>query len=185
MNLTGEPVPEVHRDESPLVSVHGLFFRAVDPDYTGEALSGSRSAGRYSAAGVPTLYLSSSPEGVAAAMIEHTTERAHALQVLPFGVSATHIADLRDDEAMARIGVSPETAFGDWQQEMRSGSTPSSWRVRRQLEDAGAVGLIDPSRTQSGLWHLALFRWNAPSAPSVLIAPRETRTAGSHPGTVE
>lgn len=117
-------------------------------------------------------------------MIKHTTERASSLHVLPFEVEANHIADLRDDSAMARMGVDAEDAFGDWQHELRSASTPKSWRVRSQLEDAGALGLIDPSRKQSGLWHLTLFSWNAPNSPSVRIArrvPRGSATSSRRP----
>lgn len=96
-------------------TVHGTFFRAIDPAYRDFALAGSRSAGRYSRPEQPTLYLGSSPEGVEAAM-------------------------------------------------------PSSWRVRAQLEAVGASGLVDPSRKRPGLWHLVLFRWNEPGAPTVTLA---------------
>ena len=177
--------PTIHRDDSPLVTVDGIFFRAVDPDYVDAALSGSRSEGRYSPTGVATLYLSSSPEGVAAAMIKHATNRVSNLELLSFEVSARRIADLRDRQAMALIGVDSESAFGDWQHEIRSGITPQSWQVRAQLEDAGAHGLIDPSRKQPGEWHLTLFTWNTPDAPRVRVSSRAVRRLSGPPDSVD
>jgi len=159
--------PAIHRDASGLVRVQGRFYRAVDPEFEGSALDGSRSPGRYSPAGRRTLYLSSSVEGVAAAMIKHARDRSAHLKVLAFDVHAERIADLRDAQAMSAFGIEPADAFGDWQAVLADGGTPPSWRVRDALEGAGASGLIDPSRKRPGLWHLTLFAWNQDGAPSV------------------
>ena len=159
--------PSVHPDDWPFVSVRGTFYRAVDPAYEQAALNGSRSAGRYSPPDVPTLYLSSSREGVAAAMQKHSDSRTPALRVLAFEVHADRIADLRDSSAMAELGVVPDDAFGDWLLALANGATPPSWRVRERLESMGASGLIDPSRKSPALWHLTLFAWNTAAAPSV------------------
>jgi RES domain-containing protein len=61
--------PQITRLDDRTVRVTGRCLRAVDPAHREAALAGSRAAGRYSRAGTPTLYLSSSREGVAAAMI--------------------------------------------------------------------------------------------------------------------
>ena len=159
--------PSVHPGEWPFVNVRGTFYRAVDPVYEHAALNGSRSAGRYSPPDVPTLYLSSSREGVAAAMQKHADDRTPKLNVLAFEVRADRIADLRDSTAMAKLGVDPDDARGDWQRAVEAGETPASWRVRERLESMGARGLIDPSRKSPGLWHLTLFAWNTAAAPIV------------------
>ena len=165
--------PRVTQDNAVMRTVSGTFFRAVDPAYRDAALEGSRSAGRYSPPDVPTLYLSSSQDGVAAAMIAHANDRTPALEVLQFEVEADRIIDLRDHEALHSIGIDPEDAAGDWQQVVASGGSPSSWKVRETLERIGARGLIDPSRKQPHLWHLTLFSWNADGAPSVQeVRPR-------------
>ncbi|THJ64668.1 RES domain-containing protein [Arthrobacter echini] len=150
-----------------MCTVRGSFYRAVDPAYRDLALVGSRSAGRYSPPEVPTLYLSSSPEGVAAAMIAHTGDRTTDREVLEFEVEAHRIVDLRDHEALQSIGISPADAAADWQGAVAAGDTPASWTVRETLQGLGANGLIDPSRKQPGLWHLTLFAWNADGAPGV------------------
>lgn len=169
--VTQRAEPIVTRDTVVMRTVTGTFFRAVDPAYRDAALEGSRSAGRYSPPDVPTLYLSSSRDGVAAAMIAHSTERTPELEVLQFKVEADRIVDLRDHEALRSIGINPAHAAADWQGVVAAGGSPSSWKVRETLERIGARGLIDPSRKQPHLWHLTLFAWNADGAPSVQEVP--------------
>lgn len=150
-------------------AVRGTFYRAIDPAFQEYAIAGSRSAGRYSRADQPTLYLSSSVEGVEAAMIAHRDARASALQIVEIDVEADRIVDLRDAAALEELGIMPADATAPWQEIAASGGTPSSWVVRERLIQAGAHGLIDPSRKRPGLWHLVLFRWNEAGAPAVRV----------------
>ena len=163
--------PIVTQDDPVMRKVTGTFFRAVDPAYRDAALEGSRAAGRYSPPNVPTLYLSSSRDGVAAAMIAHSNERTPELEVLQFDVEADRIIDLRDHEALKSIGIDPADAAADWQKVVAGGGSPSSWKVRETLERVGASGLIDPSRKRPHLWHLTLFTWNVDGAPVVREIP--------------
>ncbi|MGO4805195.1 RES family NAD+ phosphorylase [Arthrobacter sp. 2MCAF15] len=163
--------PAIGGDDPLMRTVMGSFYRAVHPTYSDNALAGSRYAGRYSPPNVPTLYLSSSLDGVAAAMIAHTDDRTPDLRVLRFEVQADRIVDLRDHDALASVGIDPADAAADWQEAVAAGGSPSSWRVRQALESLGAHGLIDPSRKQPHLWHLTLFDWNRPGSPSVLEVP--------------
>jgi RES domain-containing protein len=150
-------------------TVSGVFHRAVDPAHRAAALAASRAAGRYSPADVPTLYLSASPAGVAAAMIAHTGARSPTPDVLTVEVVADRIVDLRAHEALRTLGIDPADAAADWQEIVAAGGSPPSWRVREALERRGAHGLIDPSRKRPDLWHLVLFRWNRPGAPIVRV----------------
>jgi RES domain-containing protein len=154
-----------------LGAVRGTFYRAVDPEFRGAALAGSRSAGRYSRPDEPTLYLSSSTDGVEAAMTAHRADRSSGLEIVEVTVEATRILDLRDPPALAAVGVDLADAVAPWQDVIASGGTPRSWGVRDRLVAAGANGLIDPSRRQPGLWHLVLFRWNDGDAPRVRVVP--------------
>ena len=163
--------PVVSWENALMRTVEVSFYRAVDPAYRDAALAGSRSAGRYSPPDVPTLYLSSSPEGVAAAMIAHSDDRTPNLEVVQFNVEADRIVDLRDHEALKSVGIDPADAAADWQEVVAAGGSPSSWKVRETLERLGARGLIDPSRKQPHLWHLTLFAWNADGTPSVREVP--------------
>ncbi|MGJ9406379.1 RES domain-containing protein [Nesterenkonia aurantiaca] len=128
------------------------------------ASDGRRKASRETA----TLYLSSSREGVAVAMLAHTSSASPDREVLSFEVAASHIADLRDRATMASIGVDVDAAAAPWQDDVTAGRTPDSWRVRETLLKRRAQGLIDPSRKRPGLWHLTLFPWNRPGTPCVL-----------------
>ncbi|MEV7527294.1 RES domain-containing protein [Agrococcus sediminis] len=166
--------PRIAPGTAGLRTVVGTFHRGVDPRFRAAALDGSRSAGRFSRPGAPALYLSATPEGVAAAMLAHARNGDPEREVLRFHVRAERIVDLRDPASLAPFGIEPEDAAAPWQEAVARGEEPPSWRVRDRLDAAGAHGLIDPSRQRPGLWHLVLFRWNVPGAPSV-------RAAGGRP----
>ncbi|MGA0615877.1 RES family NAD+ phosphorylase [Paracoccus sp. KR1-242] len=148
-------------------NVKGVFFRAVDANYLATGLSGSRRAGRYSRADQPTLYLSSSPEGVEAAMMAHGSDHDHQRQLIQVSVSAHRILDLRDERARFLAGVTLQDATAPWQELVAEGKRPPSWNVRDRLVRLGAKGLVDPSRKAPGLWHLVLFEWNTEGAAQV------------------
>ncbi|TPG07142.1 RES family NAD+ phosphorylase [Curtobacterium flaccumfaciens] len=149
--------------------VQGTFYRAIDPRFHQFAIAGSRTAGRYSRAHEPTLYLSSSVEGVEAALLAHRGARSRVLEVIEIDVEASGIVDLRDPGTVAKVGIEIADAASAWQEIAASGGTPPSWSVRDRLLEVGASGLIDPSRKRPGLWHLVLFHWNEPGAPSARL----------------
>lgn len=153
-------------------TITGTFYRAIDPMHMGSALDGSRGEGRFNAADQPTLYLSSSRDGVAAAMIKHTSADDPARNVIAVSVENALVFDIRDAEARDSAGISLDDAASDWQEQLRENTRPRSWAVRDAIEQTGAHGLIDPSRKSPGLWHLVLFRWNTPGAPAVTVEER-------------
>lgn len=165
----GSPPPRVSSQSDMFAHVEGVFYRAVEPSYTRYALAGSRVPGRYSAAGQPTLYLSSSIEGVDAAMIAHVDERSAELDTIEFEVSADRIFDMRDPEARRVADIELADAVAPWKEIVSLGGRPPSWDVRQRVENLGAFGLIDPSRKAPGLWHLVLFAWNTANAPCVRV----------------
>ncbi|MGZ5154700.1 MAG: RES domain-containing protein [Burkholderiales bacterium] len=89
--------------------VEGIFYRAVDPAYRAYALSGSRNEGRYSSITQPTLYLSASRDGVAAAMQSHKGNRSSELGVVRVHVLANRIVDLRNPFALSAMGLASTT----------------------------------------------------------------------------
>lgn len=158
--------------------LRGTFYRAIDPSFREFAIAGSRTAGRYSRANEPTLYLSSSVGGVEAAMIAHQDARAAAREIVEMDVEASGIVDLRDVGALESAGIDLADAAAPWQDVAAAGGTPTSWSVRDRLLAGGANGLIDPSRKRPGLWHLVLFRWNEADAPVVSL--RGTHVAAAN-----
>ncbi|EOI5730359.1 RES family NAD+ phosphorylase [Cronobacter malonaticus] len=148
--------------------IEGVFYRAIDPAYRDFALSGSRTPGRYSRGDQPTLYLSSSPQGVEAAMRAHRDNRA-SLEIVKVSVVAEKIFDLRNTDAVLAAGIDIKDAIAPWQETVKAGGIPPSWQMRARLESLGMNGLIDPSRKAPGLWHLVLFSWNEDSHTQVRI----------------
>jgi RES domain-containing protein len=157
--------------------INGTFYRAIDPSFREFAIAGSRSAGRYSRAHEPTLYLSSSVDGVEAAMIAHENAQTVAREIVEIDVQAARVVDLRDSSALEAVGVDLADALAPWQDIAAAGGTPTSWAVRDRLLDVGANGVIDPSRKRPGLWHLVLFRWNEADAPTVRLSERSRGSA--------
>jgi RES domain-containing protein len=165
-------MPQVTKSLAPFVQVTGTFFRAVADWPKVDPIAGSIAEGRYSRADQKTLYVSSSAEGVLAAMEDHPLPDGETRSIWSLFVDAGRIADLRDDAVFQAIGMRREDALRPWRDRLAQGLEPSSWAVRSGLEQMGAEGLIDPSRKAPGLWHLVLFRWNGENAAKVRVARR-------------
>ena len=73
------------------------------------------------------------------------------------------------DPVVLMAGVNLADAAAPWQDIVKNGGEPASWKIRRRLEGLGATGLIDPSRKRPGRWHLTLFRWDSVDAPRVAL----------------
>lgn len=117
-------------DSTFATAVRETFYRAIDLNFREFAIAGSRSAGRYSRAHEPTLYLISSVDGVEAAMIAHLNARSAALEIVEMEVGASGIVDLRDASAPGAAGIDRAHAVAPWQDIAAPGGTPSSWMVR-------------------------------------------------------
>ncbi|WP_412162796.1 RES domain-containing protein [Curtobacterium flaccumfaciens] len=102
-------------------------------------------------------------------MIAHNDVRPEAVEIVAIDVEASGIVDLRDVNASKADGIDLGDALSPWQTIPETDGTPRSWTVRDRLIEVGANGLIDPSRTIPGLWHLVLFRWNVADAPSTCV----------------
>ena len=144
-----------------------LCWRAVLVGQERTALDGTTRAGRYNRPGVRTLYMSSSPEGVAAAMARY---RDVPRSLLGLRVAANRLVDLRNATACAALGIDPARGKVDWIAALDRNEAPPSWAVADRARALGAAGLIDPSRRAPGAWHLVLFRWNEPGEAAVSIA---------------
>jgi RES domain-containing protein len=149
-----------------LASVRGHCWRAVTAGAEAQILDGATRAGRFNRWGERTLYMSGSPAGVAAAMARYDQA---ARTLVRLRVDAELLIDLRSAEACKMLYMDVSRANGDWLTALGHGEEPASWAVSDRARAIGANGLIDLSRRAPGLWHLVLFRWNAPGAPAVNI----------------
>ncbi|KTR04447.1 hypothetical protein NS365_15235 [Aureimonas ureilytica] len=156
----------------PLRTVSGLFYRSVAAERAGEVLAppGPSSAGRYHRPGESVLYMSPRLEWAISAVSGYIREDGHARVVIPLQVSGAHVLDQHDEEACRLAGIDREASNLSWRSVLAAGGEPPSWRTADRAREAGADGLIDRSRQIPGGWHLNLFRWNTPDAPTVIVA---------------
>jgi len=102
-------------------SVNGIFYRAIDPIYKDSVIAGSRLAGRYSDQSQPTLYLSATQEGMAAAIDVHKENRAASQQIVQVHVRGGGIFDLRDEALCRAANVELKDAIAPWQHSVAQG----------------------------------------------------------------
>jgi len=152
--------------------IEGRFYRAVLPDRIDAVLDppGRKSAGRYHRPGQPALYITPEADWAAIALGPYMTEDGLPRLIVPLDVEAIDVFDQRDPTACAALGIDPAAANTRWRPALAEGREPPSWRNSDAVRAAGAGGIIDPSRGILGGWHVALFRWNEPGAPSIRVA---------------
>jgi RES domain-containing protein len=150
-----------------LTEVSGRFVKIVwadDPDIHLTRGAPDRPPARFNRLGQDALYLSPDVESARVAIGQNVKEGDRPRVLLTFDVQRCALFDLRAPEA-ADIYA---RASQPWRKLLAAGGEPPSWEAADRLRTDGYVGLIDPSRRRPGLWHIALFQWNGPVAPSVL-----------------
>ncbi|ARO15442.1 hypothetical protein BVG79_02102 [Ketogulonicigenium robustum] len=103
------------------------------------------------------------------AVAGYMREDGVARVVVPLQVDGAWLLDLRDPIACCAVGIDPEWSRASWRQALSAGAAPASWAIADAARAAGADGLVDPSRSIPGGWHVNLFHWNIPSAPQIQI----------------
>lgn len=150
----------------PLISLRSRCWRAVPAGAERAALAGTTKPGRYNRSGERALYMSGSPEGVAAAMRRYG---AASRALVPLDVAAERLADLRGAAVCAALGIDQSATRSDWLAALRDGKEPTSWQIADAVRAGGAMGLIEASRHLPDAWHLVLFRWNEPGGARVKV----------------
>ena len=151
---------------TPLPSYSGPCWRAVAAGRQDVALEGTVRAGRYNRSSERTLYMSNSPEGVAAAMARYGDAPRELVKLT---VWAERLIDLRDLGLCTCLAIDPSAAKQGWLAALNRGDEPTSWAIADRARELGATGLIDASRQAWKEWHLILFRWNVAGGASVTV----------------
>ncbi|WP_282611291.1 RES family NAD+ phosphorylase [Pelagibius sp. Alg239-R121] len=150
-----------------LTDVSGRFVKialsGVDIDIHLERGRSCRPPARFNRKGQDALYLSPNEESARVAIGQYVVEGGPPRGLFTFEVDYCKLFDLRNPQAAPVY----EDARQPWQCELEAERIPRSWGAADELRNAGHLGLIDPSRRRPGLWHITLFRWNEPGAPSV------------------
>jgi RES domain-containing protein len=127
------------------------------------------SAGRYHRPGQATLYMSPKLEWAMIAVSGYIREDGRPRVAVPLTLSQAHVLDQHDNEASRAIGIDRDLSNAPWRPALAAGGEPPSWRNADAARAAGADGIIDRSRMIPGGWHVNLFTWNVPGAPSVVV----------------
>ncbi len=150
----------------------GKLFRALNPVYVREPLSGQGAAlhgGRFNLKGVPALYVSLS---IAAAIRE--ANQAGGLQpttLVSYDADIDRIFDARDAAALTGEGMDAKALAGPtWRDRMKRDGEAATQRLARNLAERGFHALIVRSFALGATDHdlnMVLWRWGA-TGPSRL-----------------
>ncbi len=164
----------------------GLLYRALNPVYAREPLSGRGAelyGGRFNAKGTPALYASLT---IMTALRE--ANQVGALQpttLVCYDAEIERVFDTRDAAALAAEGVDAQALANiGWRDEMKMHSEARTQTFARRLTDAGYQGLLVRSFARgAGIddMNLVLFSWGAGPPSRLTLIDDEKRLAGPRP----
>ena len=139
----------------------GRFWRAVfegDEDHLIKPARGR--CGRWHYDGQPAIYCSDVPDGCRVSINSFATAEDPKWIIYPVDVQADRIVDLREPEARKVFNTDLPSIHAFWNDYLARGETSPTWILSDRLRDAGAQGILAPSRSRPELTHLTLFDWN-------------------------
>jgi RES domain-containing protein len=158
----------------------GLLYRALNPIYAREPLSGRGAelyGGRFNAKGTPALYASLS---VATALRE--ANQVGALQpttVVCYEAEIERVFDTRDTAVLLAEGMdSAALADSGWRNQMRTEGEATTQAFARRLADAGYQALLVRSFARGAGaddLNLVLFAWGAGPPSRLTLIDDERR----------
>lgn len=162
------------------IAFKGTLFRALNPRFAAEPLSGRGAAlygGRFNAKGVEALYLSLSP---LTALRE--ANQVGALQptvLVAYRAEIETIFDSRDEEALARENIDREALSAhDWRDQMKAKGEARTQNFARRLMAAGYSGLLTrsfaPGAGEADK-NLVLWRWGDQARARLIVIDDEKR----------
>ncbi len=169
------PFPLSHESINPknqyLRKVSGYFYRTIPAEGIDRVLTSPapESAGRYHRPGQPILYMSPMKEWSIRAVAGYMRTDGIRRVVIPLYVDEAFVVDQTDDLLCSKLGISRERSNQPWIPALQQKQEPPSWKNSDLARLYGADGIIDCSRLIPGGWHLNLFRWNEPGAPTITV----------------
>lgn len=153
--------------EANAASLH-LLWRAYVPRWAHEPLSGEgagRFGGRWNPIGAPTIYAA---RELSTAWAEYNQGFVqHPALILQIELSGASLADLTVADTLQELDIKPEMHNCQWRADLDNGRIPETHHLRERLLEQGFDGVIYPSFMSPGGSCAALWRWNAPGAPSL------------------
>lgn len=160
----------------------GLLYRALNPIYAREPLSGRGAqlyGGRFNAKGMPALYASLS---VMTALRE--ANQVGSLQpttLVSYDAEIERVFDTRDAAALAAEGMDDDgLADASWRDQMKTKGEARSQAFARRLVEAGYQGLLVRSFARGARpddLNLVLFAWGEGPPSRLTLIDDEERLA--------
>ena len=158
----------------------GLLYRALNPVFAGEPLSGRGAelyGGRFNRKGTAALYIALSPETA----IREANQVGHLQPtlLLAYDADISPIFDTRDGAALAGWSMTADAlAEPDWRRKMADGEKVPTQEFAAQLAEDGYVGLLvrsfAPGTTPDHL-NAVLWRWNTGGSDRLSLIDDENR----------
>lgn len=153
-----------------------VLWRAYVPRWAHQPLSGegaARFGGRWNPVGAPAIYAA---RELSTAWAEYNQGFVqHPALIARLELSGARLADLTDPAVLARLEIPEAIHRCEWRDLMDRGVVPETHTLRERLLGEGHDSIVYPSFMSPGGSCVALWRWNAPGAPSLEIVDPEGR----------
>lgn len=140
----------------------GICYRGVEPKWAhvpGSGMGAAVRGARFNPAGVETLYLALTLDGINVEL-KHGFEKFAPVTLCSYDVDVEDIVDLSTPAARRAQGVSLRDMRCAWLADLASGRRPRSWDVAERFRTAGAAGILVPSfATGAKRRHKNLVLW--------------------------
>ena len=151
-----------------MIPLSGRFYRIIFASKLPAVLDGVLSPkGRFHHDRERAIYMSPSVEAAAVAVNIYLMSNDPPRLVVPLRFSNAAILDFRTPETEETLGLKWRETAVPWAEQRAAGLPATSWRASDRTRSR-CRRMIYPSRTlPSRWWHLVLFCWNVPGAPSL------------------
>ena len=152
------------------------LWRAFVPRWAHMPLSGegaARFGGRWNPVAIPAIYAA---RELSTAWAEYNQGFVqHPALIAQLRLEGAKLADLTDPADLAARYIDPAIHGCEWRDIMDRGEVPETHRLRERLLSEGADGVIYPSYMSPGGTCVALWRWNVPGAPQLVVTDPDHR----------
>ena len=152
------------------------LWRAFVPRWAYLPLSGegaARFGGRWNPVGAPTIYAA---RELSTAWAEYNQGFVqHPALIVQLRLDGAQLVDLSDPATLSARGEDPALHNCEWRDALDRGEVPQTHHLRRRLLAEGADGVVYPSFMSPGGTCVALWRWNAPGAPRLVVIDPDRR----------